>query len=596
MVQEQYLSHYCPPAQLPPMAVFASLANGLGQWASTSGGTTVGLKRGQLLRVAKANLSWVSVSSLVVFFCFLMIGSPGFASASASSIYISQNSAGAANGADCVNAYAYTFFNNSANWGSGAGQIGPGTTVHICGTFNLGAGATFLTAQGSGTSGNPITIHFEPNALVRAPYFPTSGAIAIDNLSFITVDGGTNGTIQATLNGSAGGICPGGPCTNQQTSSAAIHARPCTNCEIKNLIIADIYDHTLFSDNNGNTSIFGITINGSNLLIHNNVMHDIGIAIDDGHYGADSNVQFYNNNMYNDGWGIGCAGSAVTVTDMYIYNNHFHDGGNWNSSGDATHGNGIHCFNGSGGGIAKLYLYNNLFDGSMGACCTTAWVYLEGGAQHWTTATGQLLAWNNIFILDKDIGNGLLAINAGTGHIVYNNTFIVTATGSGQCLHSRGGQSGASITVENNAFSGCNQMVSFDSAIATATFNNNVYANSVGGGNNIFQWDTHSTTNSFATWQSQCACDAASQANLAGSLGTTAAGVPLAGSMLIGLGANLTSQATGNLASLSSDTGAGNTHTPLPRLSSGSWDVGAYLSLSAANLPQPPTGLTAVVQ
>src|ERR1700722_4423412 len=68
-------------------------------------------------------------------------------------IYISQTIAGAANGSSCANAYPATYFNTSGNWGPGASQIGPGTTVHLCGTIS-----TPISAQASGTMGSPITI------------------------------------------------------------------------------------------------------------------------------------------------------------------------------------------------------------------------------------------------------------------------------------------------------------------------------------------------------------------------------------------------------------------------------------------------------
>ncbi len=57
--------------------------------------------------------------------------------AKANDIYIAQSAAGSANGSNCANAYAATFFNTAANWGSGANKIGPGTTVHLCGTISV---------------------------------------------------------------------------------------------------------------------------------------------------------------------------------------------------------------------------------------------------------------------------------------------------------------------------------------------------------------------------------------------------------------------------------------------------------------------------
>src|SRR5260370_436473 len=55
--------------------------------------------------------------------------------AGAKDFYIAANQAGAGTGTGCSSAKSYTWFNNTASWGTGAAQIGPGTTVHLCGTF-----------------------------------------------------------------------------------------------------------------------------------------------------------------------------------------------------------------------------------------------------------------------------------------------------------------------------------------------------------------------------------------------------------------------------------------------------------------------------
>lgn len=91
--------------------------------------------------------------------------------ASATNIYIAQAAAGGANGADCADALPSSYFNNGGNWGSGANQIGPGTTVHLCGTITGAPGSTLLTVQGSGASGSPVTILFESGAQLNAPYW-----------------------------------------------------------------------------------------------------------------------------------------------------------------------------------------------------------------------------------------------------------------------------------------------------------------------------------------------------------------------------------------------------------------------------------------
>lgn len=82
--------------------------------------------------------------------------------AKANDIYVAQSALGGNTGTDCSNAKAYTFFSSSSNWGTALSQIGPGSTVHICGTITAGNGATSLlsrevapAATRSRSNGNP---------------------------------------------------------------------------------------------------------------------------------------------------------------------------------------------------------------------------------------------------------------------------------------------------------------------------------------------------------------------------------------------------------------------------------------------------------
>lgn len=503
-------------------------------------------------------------------------------------VYIAQNSAGAASGADCADAYPVSFFNTGTNWGGASSQISAGTTVHLCGTIS-----TPLTAQGSGASGSPITILFEAGANMTTGAWPGTGAINVDGKSWITIDGGSNGTIANTANSSSA----------NHNNSTAIHAVPCSNCEFRNLTIADLYDHTSSSDTSvDQTQVNCIQFQGSNVQIHDNQMHDSGWCLYQ-NYTNDSNVRIFNNDISHMDHGIACAGANFVVSSEYIYNNHIHDMSNWDTgAADAYHHDGVHCFNGSGGKIQNLYVYNNLFDGNQGNCCVTAWIFLEGGygsgRTPWTDATGTAYIWNNVFIGTLDNPNGQLAINAGSGHVVVNNTFDVIGTpNNGACFHDReSAGSGLTVTMLNNVFSGCGQAFTMDSAVGSINWDYNAYG-SIGGGNELFNWAGHTngSANSLAAWQSQCSCDAHAAGSVTAALALTKGGVPLAG-FLGDAGANLMSRATGPLATLSSATSAGNSMAPVPRPPSGSWEMGAFTTGSSAGLPLPPTGLRAVAQ
>jgi hypothetical protein len=91
-------------------------------------------------------------------------------------------------------------FQHCGKLGTGATQIGPGSTVHLCGTIS-----TTLTVPTSvGVGGNPIEVLFESSATISTP---ASNGINIKGSSNNwIVDGGgvggTNGSIQNTANGS----------------------------------------------------------------------------------------------------------------------------------------------------------------------------------------------------------------------------------------------------------------------------------------------------------------------------------------------------------------------------------------------------------
>src|SRR6202030_4448512 len=121
--------------------------------------------------------------------------------AGAKDFYIAARQAGTGTGTGCSTAKPYTWFNNTASWGTGSAQISPGTTVHLCGTFTGTPGQQLLQVHGNGTSTSPIIIKFETNAILTAPYWSSLGAISESGRSYIVIDGGTNGLIKNTANG-----------------------------------------------------------------------------------------------------------------------------------------------------------------------------------------------------------------------------------------------------------------------------------------------------------------------------------------------------------------------------------------------------------
>src|SRR5438270_4206282 len=162
----------------------------------------------------------ISVFALVAVCMF------GAASAHAKTFYIAGNSSRTTGGTSCSDALSVAWFNNTSSWGTASHQISAGTTVFLCGTFTGKPGQQLLTVHGSGNSSSPIIIKFLTGAVLSAPYWSSNGAIHIDGMNYIVVDGGTNGIIQNTANGT-------GRAYRQQ--SVAVHATSCSHCTVQNL-------------------------------------------------------------------------------------------------------------------------------------------------------------------------------------------------------------------------------------------------------------------------------------------------------------------------------------------------------------------------
>lgn len=529
----------------------------------------------------------------------------------AANVFVTQAGAGAANGTSLGNAFPITALSSGANCGAGATQIGANTVVHISvnssgssGTANFPANGAMFSFPCSGTSGNPITLQFKSGDVWQSPVFTDNpGAIQLSNRAFIILD--LNGaTIQDTLNGHTGGgvpnvpaaPCPAGPCTFNQ-KSVLVQALQCNTCEIKGGTLANTYvEQQCENPGNpgdghcgasGDANQNAIQFSGSTFKVHDMTMHDNTWTMLETQQATGDSLELYNSNIYNMDHGLACgAAPNTTITFLKIHDNHFHDMANFDTGGsDDDHHDGIHCFSSlTNSAITNLYVYNNLFDGNAGACCFTAWIFLEGFnvGTPWTNNTGTAHIWNNVFIGTIDSGNGQISINAGTNHEVYNNTIIQTGAqqSGGKCFNARGGGGTETINFRNNIMQGCAQAYSLDNNVAIGTWNNNVYSNFTGQGNEQFNWSGHSSgnTNTLAQWRAICGCDAQAVGGTGNiSLGLDSSGKPQNGSIVINAGANLSAQGVGLLSTLLSDTTAGNSRTPTVRPSSPTaWTSGAF--------------------
>ena len=428
-------------------------------------------------------------------------GRPLLGSSTGNNIYLAQNPVGAANGADCADALATSWFNNSANWGSGSNQIGPGTTVHVCGAITGAAGSSALTVLGSGASDNPITIQFEPGSSMSAPYWGgasgacnlgdlCSGAITVNGYNNVVIDGGNSGIIQNTANG-----------TGQANghSSAGIFLNG-SNLTVQNLSIKNIYLNQGSSagatDSNGlDTADIRIDGGSSNIQVNNNTLNDAraGIWADT----SGSNVNFYGNTITDHAWHISLSGSGAPN----VYNNQITDWTNWQFPSDAYHTDGIIVYGDTS--VITPSIYSNYIYGDLGAGSPTGFIFCTYGAQGSGSGSGCTI-FNNLLV-----GTGYSATNdqgiyfhSGNGtnpmgpHYIYNNTFV----GLLYQIYAET-DPGIHYTIENNVFVGNGAqwyIQGNNSPLSDLTCDYNIYFGGRGFG--PFSWGPVSN-GQFADWQ-----------------------------------------------------------------------------------------------
>ncbi|MHB8616330.1 MAG: hypothetical protein ACYC93_09680 [Candidatus Acidiferrales bacterium] len=519
--------------------------------------------------------------------------------ATAKDIYVAQNAAGAANGADCADAYAYTFFNTAGNWGTGATQIGPGTTVHLCGTFTAAAGANgYIAFQSSGTNGNPITLKFEPSAVLTAPYWGTNGAI-YDHQDYTVVDGGTpcgvingsvvacNGIIQATANGTN--------LANQVDSTEGIDAG-CNNCEFKDIALSNIYVHACTlpvsncTDRQGFDAIGIMIRNGDNITIDHNTCSNAGNCYRLVYPGSTTASGFYayNNEADHYNWGIivGDGNTSATLNaPVAVHDNILHDNANWDDANDDFHHDSVFCFaTNSGSALNACQIYNNYFYGDVGTTANT-FTYVSGVS----TGVGcsGVEIFNNLFTNTGPIGhypaNGMIQ-DWCSGTLIYNNTLVgnsATTNASGNVGISV--NTGIGTVIKNNIMSTFYIGIYKANGANISSSNNNDFYNL---GNSVVDiWGTNCCT-TLAAWQATSGTpdlnSTTGNPNLNGTFTLQT------GSVAIGLGANLTSL---GISALDSDK-AGIVRPPVG--STLLWSAGAYQFGSSVSGPQPATGATAI--
>jgi hypothetical protein len=533
----------------------------------------------------------------LAFMCttFFAIG----AEASATNLYLAQNGTGAANGADCADATPVSFFSSSGNWGTGPGQIGPATTVHLCGTITGAANSTMLTFLGSGTSGHPVTVLFEAGAILQSPYWNSAGAIVCNSKAYVVVDGGSNGIIQNTANGSASlGYA-------YQQPSAGVQFGSCSHSEIRNLTVTNIYVHApgdTSPTDQGNGPGIGIGSGyGDFASIHNNTVSDAYVGIGLGYNTVASGGNITSANIYGNTidrachmLNIGDGTYNSSASGINVYSNTIGPNFNtWIYANSACHSDGmiISAYN-SGSQMTNSSFYSNTVTAST---CTssggnfTGYIFMTGAMSNITifnnvlagAATSNGCLYEALLRLDA-VGNSM------TNFGIYNNVFDgsnLPSTGADVAAiktapTSTGSDSG--FTLKNNIFVNLtNQALLNEAGTFSSVYNNgidhNIYYND---GKIGVDWTGNLRYFALSDWQAA----GFDQNGTAANPGLNSNYFPQSGSPAIGLGANLTGL---NILPLDVD------KTGAPRVAAGAWTVGAYQIASGA--PQPPSGLTAII-
>jgi len=423
----------------------------------------------------------------------------GAASANAKVFYLSGTSTRTSGGSSCSNALSTAWFSDYRSWGTASNQISAGTTIYLCGVFNGRANEELLIFHAGGTASEPIVVKFLPGAVLSAPYWSGNGAIHMDNVSHVIIDGQNTGIIQNTENGTGRAY---------HANSIAIHAANCTGCTVQNLTIQNLYVRTSTSDMGPSVAINCVNWHLANYFTVNHVTcHDAAWAI----AGDGNNFTLEYSNIYHVDHGV-ASGSVGTNSGYNIHHNHFHDFANWDSPTNGYHHDGVHLWGRYGGRITGGAIHDNTFDGDFGVN-VTAHVFLQDSISH-------VSVYNNVFTAPSTLTINSLWFAASstnlqsgnpTGNSAYNNSINAGGHRSGTAMFI---QSQLSFTALNNILAGGSSNITIQNGgtRSAAGINNNIYRNLFAdfGDRNTFGYQGGIYI-SLSQWQAACHCDSASK-------------------------------------------------------------------------------------
>lgn len=361
--------------------------------------------------------------------------------AAASNYYVAQSSAGSDTGADAADAHSLSWLNTAGNWGVGGG-VNAGDTVHLVGTLT-----SQLVIQGNGASNSLITILFESGAKFSSATWSnqtSAAAIRASGKNWIAIDGGSNGRIEATDNGTAGSF-------NNSADNIGVYVdQTVHDWTVKNLTLTNLYRRTATNDALPNGGGYGVEfVNGGyNITIQNCKCYEVRRHFNLGYTAASSNYFVISNlaSSYSEGFIIGNANSLATLTNCVFNGNETTNAATWGGV-SAIHCDGLHLFAvaSTTSYVAGLKVFGNYFHGDPGVQ-STAYAYIEG-----SVSAPQV--YNNLFVDDgPGFPNvGYLDLKDCTNALAANNTFVsLVATNFGNGIATQGTATNTFLT--NNIF------------------------------------------------------------------------------------------------------------------------------------------------
>lgn len=367
-------------------------------------------------------------------------------------IYVSQNSSGSDDGSSEANSKSVSWLNNTSNWGTGVNKISPGDTVILNGTIT-----NTISVGGDGSEGNPITLLFATNAkMIKGSWSDPQGAIYLSSHDWITIDGGLNGIIQATNNGTT---------KTFQEDASGIRGDGVTGITIQNLTITNLYERTPQS-NDGNRYGYAIALQDvRNLLIQTNKLWggDTMVAAT-WTTGISSNWTIRGNTIggCNHGITLGTAQAGSYLKDIIVEGNHIDNLYIWDGN-TGLHLDGIIFFvespaPGYDGWVSNAVFNGNIIGPKIGITNTAA-IFIDT-YRHWQVQNSKFV--NNVFTVESPYAwtGGFINVGACTNTLVANNTMVsYSQTGIGI-------SGGGSMQLTNNLFYGVGTPISLGPAPA----------------------------------------------------------------------------------------------------------------------------------